>query len=298
MTINSLSFERLILGDERLRAFNDTVPAGILVVRVQDGSVLFTNRFFNDVLGFEGAGVLGNSWRDLFVDLSDRERLLLKFVEEGAVRNFELRLRRLDGRIVWGLASMADIPIEGEELLLFAFVDITALKEAEEEIRKLANHDALTGLPTLRLLRDLFNDALARAKRDNTQFGLFFIDLDGFKEVNDGQGHEAGDRVLQEMGRRILGCIRESDTVARIGGDEFLVLAEKLTPDLALTIAKRIVERAGLPFDMPDGLATIGASVGVALYPAHGASLEALMKAADAAMYRVKRSSKAAVAMA
>ncbi|MCC7167602.1 MAG: GGDEF domain-containing protein [Rhodospirillales bacterium] len=298
MTIDSMSFERLILGDERLRAFNDTVPAGILVVRVQDGSVLFTNRFFNDVLGFEGAGVLGNSWRDLFVDLSDRERLLLKFVEEGAVRNFELRLRRLDGRIVWGLASMADIPIEGEELLLFAFVDITALKEAEEEIRKLANHDALTGLPTLRLLRDLFNDALARAKRDNTQFGLFFIDLDGFKEVNDGQGHEAGDRVLQEMGRRILGCIRESDTVARIGGDEFLVLAEKLTPDLALTIAKRIVERAGLPFDMPDGLATIGASVGVALYPAHGASLEALMKAADAAMYRVKRSSKAAVAMA
>ncbi|MBI4967326.1 MAG: GGDEF domain-containing protein [Rhodospirillales bacterium] len=298
MTIDSMSFERLILGDERLRAFNDTVPAGILLVRVQDGSVLFTNRFFNDVLGFEGAGVLGNSWRDLFVDLSDRERLLLKFVEEGSVRNFELRLRRPDGRIVWGLASMADIPIEGEELLLFAFVDITALKEAEEEIRKLANHDALTGLPTLRLLKDLFADALARAKRDHTQFGLFFIDLDGFKNVNDGQGHEAGDRVLQEMGRRILGCIRESDTVARIGGDEFLVLAEKLTPDLALTIAKRIVERAGLPFDMPEGLATIGASVGVALYPAHGASLEALMKAADAAMYQVKRTTKGAVALA
>lgn len=298
MTIDSLSFERLILGDQRLRAFNDTVPAGILVVRVQDGSVLFTNRFFNDVLGFEGAGVLGNSWRDLFVDLADRERLLLKFVEEGSVRNFELRLRRPDGRIVWGLASMADIPIEGEELLLFAFVDITALKEAEEEIRKLANHDALTGLPTLRLLRDLFNDALARAKRDNSQFGLFFVDLDGFKGVNDGQGHEAGDRVLQEMGRRILGCIRESDTVARIGGDEFLVLAEKLTPELALAIAKRIVERAGVPFDMPEGLATIGASVGIALYPAHGASLEALMKAADAAMYQVKRSTKGAVALA
>lgn len=298
MAIDTTSFERLVLGDERLRVFNDTVPAGILVVRVEDGGVLFVNRFFKEVLGMEGAGVLGDTWRELFVDPSDRERLMLKFVAEGVVRNFELRLRRPDGRHVWGLVSLADIPIEGEDLLLFAFVDISALKEAEEEIRKLANHDALTGLPTLRLFKDLFMEAAARANRDGGQFAILFVDLDGFKGVNDTLGHGAGDHVLQEMARTFLQCVRGTDKVARIGGDEFVVLCEKITRPMALKIARRIVEGAGSPMTVAGHEVRIGASVGIALYPANGTSLDALMKAADDAMYRVKHSTKGAVAIA
>ncbi|EPY03075.1 sensor domain-containing diguanylate cyclase [Magnetospirillum fulvum] len=292
------SFESLLLTDERLRAFNETVPAGILIVAVEDGRVLFSNRFFNDVLGFEGAGILGHGWRELFVDHDDRERLLVTFIEQGEVRNFELRLRRPDGRLVWGLASLSEIPIRGEDLLLFAFVDITALKEAEEEIRRLANHDSLTGLRTLRSFRDLVEEALARARRDQSEFAILFVDLDRFKPVNDTFGHEAGDFVLKEVAHRLHACVRATDTIGRIGGDEFVVLAEKVSVSLAHQIAARIVAAMERPFTLPAGEVSIGASLGIALYPRHGDGLDSLMKAADDAMYRVKRTTRGALAIA
>jgi len=292
------SFESLLMTDVRLRAFNETVPAGILIVAVEDGRVLFSNRFFNESLGLKAAGVLGHGWRELFVDQEERERMLLHFVEQGEVRNFELRLRRPDGQVVWGLASMSEIPIQGEDLLLFAFVDITALKEAEAEIRRLANHDALTGLSTLRHFRDLVGDALARAERDGSELAVLFIDLDHFKPVNDTFGHEAGDAVLREVAARLLGCVRATDKVARIGGDEFVVLAERVSDGLAGLIAGRIVGELARPFILPDVQVHIGASVGIALYPRHGDELETLLKAADDAMYRVKRTTRGALALA
>jgi diguanylate cyclase (GGDEF)-like protein/PAS domain S-box-containing protein len=299
LTETDPSFESLLLTDERLRAFNETVPAGILIVAVEDGRVLFSNRFFNEVLGFEGAGILGHGWRELFVDPDDRERMLVRFIEQGEVRNFELRLRRPDGRLVWGLASLSEIPIRGEDLLLFAFVDITALKEAEEEIRRLANHDALTGLRTLRSFRDLVEEALARARRERSEFAILFVDLDRFKPVNDTFGHEAGDFVLKDVARRLHACVRATDTVGRIGGDEFVVLAEKVSVRLARKIATRIVAAMELPFVLPDGEEVrIGASLGIALYPRHGDGLDSLMKAADDAMYRVKRTTRGALAIA
>jgi len=292
------SLENLFLEDERLRVFNDTVPAGILVVAVEDGRVVFSNRFFNEVLGFRGAEILGSGWRDFFVDADDRERLMLQFVEDGEVRNFATQLRRHDGSHVWGLASLAEIPLEGEDLLLFAFVDITALKQAEEEIRRLANHDTLTGLVSLRRFKDTLNEALARAKRDASEFAVLFIDLDHFKAVNDTRGHEAGDAVLKEVAHRLRECVRETDTVARVGGDEFVVLAERTSLTLAALIARRIVGDISQPFEVTGGAARIGASIGVALYPAHGADLDSLMKAADRAMYAIKHTTKGAIAIA
>lgn len=295
---DSPSLENLFLEDERLRVFNDTVPAGILVVAVEDGRVVFSNRFFNEVLGFQGAAILGSGWRDFFVHAEDRERLMLRFVEEGEVRNFALQLRRHDGEHIWGLASLAEIPLKGEDLLLFAFVDITALKHAEEEIRRLANHDALTGLTSLRRFKDTLNEALARARRDASEFAVLFIDLDHFKVVNDSRGHDVGDLVLKEVARRLRECVRETDTIARVGGDEFVVLAERITLALASTIAERIVAEIHRPFAVPGGTANIGASIGVALYPTHGADLDGLMKAADRAMYLIKHTTKGAIAIA
>ena len=295
---DSPSLENLFLEDERLRVFNDTVPAGILVVAVEDGRVVFSNRFFNEVLGFQGAAILGSGWRDFFVDADDRERLMLQFVEDGEVRNFALQLRRHDGEHVWGLASLAEIPLKGEDLLLFAFVDITALKKAEEEVRRLANHDALTGLTSLRRFKDMLNEALARAKRDQSEFAVLFIDLDHFKAVNDTQGHDAGDLVLKEVALRLRACVRDTDAIARVGGDEFVVLAERAPLALAWKIAKRIVAAINRPFPLPGGTARIGASIGVALYPTHGADLDVLMKAADRAMYVIKHTTKGAIAIA
>lgn len=295
---NTSSFERLVATDARFRALNDTVPAGILVLRIEDGRVLFANRFFKEALGAEGALVLGESWTDYFVDPADRERLMVRFSEAGEVRNFEVCLKGADGRRVWALVSMADIPIEGEDLLLFAFVDITALKEAEAEIRQLANHDPLTGLPSLRLLKERVGQAIARAERDGAPFAVLFVDLDGFKQVNDRLGHDAGDRVLKQVASQMLACLRKTDTVARVGGDEFVVVLERIGEDMARRIGERIVELVGEPRRLEEGIARVGASVGIAFYPRHGRSLDALLKASDAAMYRVKKTTKGAVVVA
>lgn len=293
------SFEKLVLNDERLRVFNDTVPAGILVLSVDSGRVVFSNRFFNEIIGVEGSNVLGDSWESFFLDAQERQDLMVKFVEEEVVRNHELRLKRPNGDIVWGLVSMSDIPIENEDLLLFAFVDITALKKAEEEIRQLANHDALTGLPSLRLLQDRIAAAISRARRDDTEMAVLFVDLDGFKAVNDTLGHDAGDAVLKDVGERLRACVRESDTAARMGGDEFVIVLERMgSRDRARQIGERIVEHLGEPFTTPSGDAHIGASVGIALFPADGDTPDALIKAADGAMYEVKKTTKGAVTFA
>lgn len=293
-----LPFERLLANDERLRAFNNIVPAGILVLRVEDGKVLFANRFFKEVLGVEGAALVGDSWAEYFVEPAERERLMVRFAEDGEVRNFEVRLRRAGGGQVWGLVSMASIPVEEQDLLLFAFVDISALKEAEAEIRNLANHDPLTGVPSLRLLKERVSQAIARTERDRAQLAVLFVDLDGFKAVNDRLGHDAGDAVLKRVAGELLACVRKTDTVARVGGDEFVVLLETTDEASARQIGERIVEQVSQPLALEQGTARVGASVGIAFYSRHGRTLEALLKAADGAMYRVKGTTKGAVAVA
>lgn len=296
--MDGASFEKLVANDKRLQVYNDTVPAGILVLRVEDGAVLFANRSFNEIIGNGGATVFGETWGDFFVDAEDRQKLMVKFVEEDVVRNHELRLKRSDGKIIWGLASLADIPIENEDLLLFAFIDITALKEAEEEIRRLAHHDPLTGLPNLRLFNDHIERALARSRRKDYQTAVLFIDLDDFKGVNDTLGHEAGDEVLVDVSKRLLSCVREVDLVARIGGDEFLVMLENVESERVEEIGQRIVEALRLPIAVCKQEVVLGASIGVAFYPVNGNDSKSLIKAADNAMYRVKNDLKGAVALA
>ena len=128
---NKSSFEQLMSHDRRLQVFNDTVPAGIMVLRVDDGSVVFTNRYFNDKLGHDGGEILGANWADFFADADDRQKLMVEFVEKKVVRGREIQLKRPDGEIIWSLVSMSEIPIEEESLLLFAFTDITPWKHTE-----------------------------------------------------------------------------------------------------------------------------------------------------------------------
>lgn len=292
------SFSHLIANDPRLQIYNDTVPAGILILRIEDGSVLFSNNAFNEIFGVKGSSVLGSNWETFFVDPDDRRKLLVKFVEEEEVRGMELQLRRFDESIIWGQVSLSEIPIDDEGLLLFAFTDITALKNAEEEIRRLANHDPLTMLPNLRLFGHLSSKVISRSKRNNYESAVMFIDLDHFKEINDTLGHEAGDEVLKEVAKRLLASVRETDSVARIGGDEFVIILENLGSSLAHEIGQRIVDDLSKAFMLTEGNAYIGASIGIALFPQNGDNSETLIKAADRAMYDVKKKTKGAVAFA
>ena len=172
---------------------------------------------------------------------------------------------------------------------VWSFHDITDLKEAEAIIRHTAYHDPLTGLPNRALFEDRCAVALARAKRHNGGIGLFFIDLDGFKRINDTLGHAAGDRLLKAVGGRLARQVREGDTLARFGGDEFVyVVADLRNTDDARTIALRILEEVGKPLEIDGHTFRITASIGIAMCPLHGGTTESLIRHADTALYRAK----------
>lgn len=170
--------------------------------------------------------------------------------------------------------------------------DITELKEIES-VRHLAYHDDLTGLPTRRLAREKIADALQLARRHHWKFALMFIDLDDFKAVNDIFGHDTGDRLLVQAGTRFSRCLRGTDIVARIGGDEFLVLQTGVKDNHAvIKIAKNLLKAASKPFLIDGQEHHIGASIGICLYPDHGTDMDSLFKNADAAMYKSKETGK------
>jgi diguanylate cyclase (GGDEF)-like protein len=167
------------------------------------------------------------------------------------------------------------------------------------EIEHLATHDQLTGLVQRRLARDRLQMAINHARRANRKVALLYVDLDGFKQINDSHGHSTGDVVLQAVGRRLHAAIRTGDTAARLGGDEFLViLADVERLEVVGKIANRILLDIALPVEHGELRLNIGASIGIALFPDHGQDPETLERAADAAMYQVKREGKNAVATA
>jgi diguanylate cyclase (GGDEF)-like protein len=173
------------------------------------------------------------------------------------------------------------------------FTDISLLKETQQELEQLASFDALTGLPNRRLLHDRLDQALLRADRHQVPMAVMFIDLDGFKGVNDTLGHDVGDLLLREVARRLAKCIRASDTVARFGGDEFaIVLEDAILPVDAVRIGERIVAALAVPFHLDGHRVRTAASIGIAIYPSDGADAMTLLKNADVAMYRAKRSGR------
>lgn len=171
--------------------------------------------------------------------------------------------------------------------------EIEEREKIAAELDFLANHDALTGLPSLRLCKDRLDHSLAEARRSRQTSAVMFLDLDGFKAVNDAHGHEFGDLVLKLAADRIRGEIRETDTVARIGGDEFVVILSSLPEnEIAERIAANLVEQLARPIFVEDQSVAISASIGIALYPKNGVTAEELIRSADNAMYRVKRAGK------
>lgn len=171
--------------------------------------------------------------------------------------------------------------------------DISDRREAEQRIEYLAYHDALTGLPNRLLVQDRFNQALAQAERAHHKVGLIYLDLDNFKNINDTLGHAAGDEFLKEVARRLRGCVRDSDTISRQGGDEFLlVLGELPDTDVVATIVIKIMERLQMPMPLGGREVSASASIGAAIAPDDGRDFETLCKKADLAMYRSKESGR------
>ncbi|ABB31937.1 response regulator receiver modulated diguanylate cyclase [Geobacter metallireducens RCH3] len=167
------------------------------------------------------------------------------------------------------------------------------LEESEEQLRQMAHFDKLTGLPNRLLFFERLERAVVESKRSESNFGLLFVDLDAFKAVNDNHGHKTGDELLVMAGQRMDGCVRASDTVARMGGDEFCIIVRGVKSfDGPVTVAEKIISALSRPFDISGITCRIGASVGISVYPHDGDSVELLMTHADNAMYEAKRGGK------
>lgn len=163
------------------------------------------------------------------------------------------------------------------------------INESRESLKHLAQHDSLTGLPNRALFADRLGQAVSQARRDQTRIALLFIDLDGFKDINDTCGHHAGDLLLAAAAQRMEACVREADTVGRLGGDEFVVLLTYIETDRdALLVAEKMCNALGRSFEVDDRSLDISASIGVAIYPEHGDDELSLFRSADAAMYIAK----------
>jgi len=164
------------------------------------------------------------------------------------------------------------------------------IRQSESRYKNLASFDALTGLPSRTLFQDRLQQVVCESKRAQQFAAVMFIDIDKFKGVNDLAGHEAGDEVLRGAGNRLTGCIRSGDMVARIGGDEFIVLLESFSErQVVVHIAERILTVMSEPFSLQKHQITVGASIGISLFPNDGSDAETLLKKADGAMYEVKR---------
>lgn len=217
--------------------------------------------------------------------------------------NHEYRMVHEDGTVRWVLEQA--FPIDDEEghpwLIQGVIFDISERKAAEEQIAFLAYHDKLTGLPNRYLFEEMLDNAIARARRAGQGVGVLYLDLDNFKQVNDSLGHHAGDLLLAQLADRLRSCTRETDLVARQGGDEFLLLLADLeqgtdtdtdVPDPALevaeSIAARVREALVEPFDLAGTTVAATGSIGVSLFPHDAIDAESLLKNADQAMYRAK----------
>lgn len=294
--------EELLRERARLSAIIEGTRVGTWEWNVQSGATVF-NEEWAQIAGYtlqELAPVSIETWMKLAhpEDLQhSAQQLQAHFNRTVPHYEVEIRMRHKLGHWVWVLdrGKVTAWTEDGKPLMMYGtHQDITTRKQQEELFRHGAQHDALTGLPNRVLLADRLERALLAARRDSGQLALLYLDLDGFKDVNDAHGHEAGDVVLRTMARRVHACVRASDTLARLGGDEFVVLLPDMKDSQhALTLADKIIAEVRRPVTLgQDVSVSVSACIGIACYPEHGTDAQTLMTHADQAMYAAKKGGK------
>jgi diguanylate cyclase (GGDEF)-like protein len=267
----------------------DDALIGLALVRTGEAGgprIARVNRELCAMLGRSEADLLAGAQMVTARDGGRPEALATVASRQPLGRRAELALRRADGSTCWTLVATSRPGGAGD--LLVHVVDVSARKEAQDRLIQQAFHDELTGLPNRRLLVERLSDALARAGRSGSRIGLLYLDLDGFKGVNDRYGHGAGDDVLAEAGRRLARGVRRVDTVARLGGDEFVVLVEGVTARDLQALAERLARSLRAPMRLRNAELVVSASIGGTLSgPVSDAAR--LLEDADASLMQVKR---------
>jgi diguanylate cyclase (GGDEF)-like protein/PAS domain S-box-containing protein len=272
-------------------------PASI-VVTDRKGDIEYVNPAFCRLTGYSQEEALGQSTSLIkgYEHPAEYYKEMWNTILAGGEWRGEFHNKRKDGSLFWELASISPIRNEQGEITNFVGVkeNITDRKELLEYLDQMAHFDELTGLPNRALFFDRLGCLLTLSRREGQIFALLFIDLDGFKSVNDHHGHEAGDSVLRETAARLSASIRASDTAARMGGDEFTVILGNLSQETDISlIARKILQALSAPILLLGGIScSIGASIGISLYPEDAQEVETLVSSADTAMYEVKREGK------
>ena len=267
----------------------DSAVVALAIVR--GGRIVFANPAF--LAAFRAGGLAGVALADIVLEardtaladaLAEARRAPTCWFGTGRRGNeppFDLELR------------LEPVMLDGEASVIALAWDVTQQHRTSEHLACLAYSDPLTGLANRALFADRLHQAMLHARRHDTMLAVLMVDLDGFKAVNDTYGHEAGDVALQIVGQRFLGCVRQGDTLARIGGDEFVVLLPLLSDrGAAEKVAQRMIAALAPPLDRIALPLAVGASIGIAAWPEHARSLDALLASADTAMYRAKRAGK------
>ena len=277
------------------KVFESTADA--IVVTDAEDRVLTVNAAFSRITGFSADEMLGTTFGKSPFRPLDPELFAARLeirLRQGHVTGEVLRHRKDGSELpLWVTAST--VLDESGKIVnsVRVFTDISELKATQRQLEALATIDALTALPNRLYFKDQLERLLAQAQREPQQFALLFIDLDNFKSINDSLGHAAGDDVLQQTAKRLTQCVRETDTVARFGGDEFTIILPQIQsgrgPEL---VAEQVLKALAAPFTVAGNEHFLNASIGIALYPADGASADQLLRNADTAMYRAKESGR------
>jgi len=265
---------------------------GIMITDAK-GIIQSVNPAFSQVTGYREGEVIGKSPAILSSGRHDAEfyRTMWGELREHGHWQGEVWNRRKNGEIYPELLTIAAIADDAANVTHYAalFSDITRLKKNEEQIKSLAYYDPLTGLPNRRLFEDRLQVAVAHAHRNMRQLAVLFVDLDRFKRINDSLGHSEGDQVLKEVALRLEACVREDDTVARMGGDEFVIILSEIEgPENATATARRVIEALTRPVAVGGKELVVTSSIGISIYPDDGDSAETLVRNSDIAMYRAK----------
>lgn len=279
------------LSNLQIAAINSALDQ--IVITDAKGCVEYVNPAFERETGYTSDEVRGFRWWDFGTGANDAYTIeqIWDYVTNGNPWRGELAGRRKDGTVFDEDIIITPIKDNDGTILHFVIVkrNITEKKLYEVKLDRLAHHDPLTGLPNRLLFSDRLTQSIARASRDKNLVGVVFIDLDRFKLVNDTLGHSVGDELLKQVAQRLRSTLRQVDTIARIGGDEFvLILPDLNTPDDANKTANRVMEVLSKPFQVMGHDLFVSASAGISVFPSDGEDVESLVRAADTAMYDAK----------
>lgn len=287
------------LTEARLQQLSRAVEQSASAVIITDrcGIIEYVNQRFNQLTGYHADQVVGLTTEFLSHDDAAKEtwRLIQTHLSQGKEWFGELRTRTRDGQFFWSLQRISPIRDESNQITHYVvnIDDNTELHNAQETITRLAYYDPLTDLPNRRLLYDRLEQAVLSVQRDHCQLALLYLDLDGFKGVNDTLGHASGDRLLQIVSHRLSKSVRGKDTVARLGGDEFTILLTDVhSRDDVETVARKIVKSLQQPVQLDGTSVRVTTSIGITLCPEDAQSLDQLMRHADMALYLAKDSGR------